>query len=93
MPRLRQPAPTSAVDRAVFGGGQFSRYELHRVLPAGIIIAYALKSLGILVQTSCRSIFQKMVGFLVLEEITALAGFVHDRQSAADYEYNHDKNN
>ena len=25
--------------------------------------------------------------------IAALAGLVHDRQSAADYEYNHDKNN
>jgi hypothetical protein len=24
--------------------------------------------------------------------IAVLAGFVHDRQSAADYEYNHDKN-
>jgi len=24
--------------------------------------------------------------------IAALAGLVHDRQSAADYEYNHDKN-
>jgi hypothetical protein len=24
--------------------------------------------------------------------IAALAGFVHDRQSAADYEHNHDKN-
>jgi hypothetical protein len=25
--------------------------------------------------------------------IAALASLVHDRQSAADYEYNHDKNN
>ena len=25
--------------------------------------------------------------------VAALAGFVHDRQSAADYEYNHDNNN
>jgi hypothetical protein len=25
--------------------------------------------------------------------IAALTGLVHDRQSAADYEYNHDKNN
>ena len=25
--------------------------------------------------------------------IAALAGLVHDRQSAADYEYNHDKTN
>jgi hypothetical protein len=25
--------------------------------------------------------------------ITALAGLVHDRQSTADYEYNHDKDN
>jgi hypothetical protein len=25
--------------------------------------------------------------------IAALAGFVHDRQSAADYEYNHNNNN
>jgi hypothetical protein len=25
--------------------------------------------------------------------IAALAGLIHDRQSAADYEYNHDKTN